>query len=64
MADFVMAHSWDPPQLTQHFAHHQKQTASNFAPWVKTLCGRSILANGEREGAEMCEICEEAFDDE
>ena len=65
MAEFVMAHSWDPPQLTQHFAFFQKQTTGReMVPWVKTLCGRSLMANGEREGAEMCEICEDAFDDE
>lgn len=64
MSNFLIVTSWDPPHLTQHFAHHQKQTVGNFALWTRTLCGRSLLANGERKGAEMCEVCEDAFDEE
>ena len=64
MTDVVLAHSWDPPQMTQHMAVFHNQTkARKFVPWVKTLCGRTILANGEREGAEMCEKCEEVDDE-
>lgn len=63
MTDLVLAHSWDPPRMTQHMAVFYSQTPNEFTiPWVRTLCGRSILANRERDGAEMCEKCEEVDD--
>jgi hypothetical protein len=61
--NYVFAHSWDPPQITQHYARFYKQTPTAL-PWVKTLCGRSLLSNGEHRNAEMCEECEEEFDDD
>lgn len=64
MTDVVLAHTWDPPGMTQHMAtFYQQILEPRIIPWVKTLCGRTILANGEREGAEMCEKCEEVDDE-
>ena len=64
MTDYVMAHTWDDPGMVSHFGqYHEKQMAgSQLYPWMRTLCGRFILANGDKSGAEPCVICEEAMD--
>ena len=37
---------------------------STLAPWMKTLCGRIVLTNGDRSGAYPCEECQEKMDEE
>lgn len=60
---YVMAHTWDYPEMVSHFGTYHKQImGSRVIPWMSTLCGRTVLANGDRSGTQACEICEEAMD--
>jgi hypothetical protein len=62
---YVTAHTWDPPYMTSHFGTFHKQLPVNpMVPWMKTLCGRSVLANGDRSGAYPCEECQDKMDEE
>lgn len=59
-----MAHTWDHPNMVSHFGRFHKQTPSSGGPWLKTLCGRTVLPNGDRSGAYPCEECEKAMDEQ
>ncbi len=54
---------FDTPQSLIHAGELLNQMASptQGTPWMKTLCGQVIRANGEGNNTIWCEICEDAL---